>query len=182
MLSLRRISHSASLRATGSDIAACACVASAGLALAHQFDDVFQRVLVGLRRRGRRGYRGRRHRFARLAAGRHAGGSPARAPAAQEQGAAVAASGGGGRAGCAAAGAAWSQRVLGTTLRAIGRGFGKGTFGLAQASARTTASPTASARLVASAVDRNAAARTEGSRLSSAAANHSIARALGLFD
>jgi phosphohistidine swiveling domain-containing protein len=50
---------------------------------------------------------------------------------------------------------------LGTTLRAIGRGFGSGTFGLAQASTEIADSPTASARLVASAVDRNAAARTE---------------------
>ena len=51
---------------------------------------------------------------------------------------------------------------LGTTLRAIGRGFGSGTFGLAQASSGKAASPTASARLVASAVDRKAAARAEG--------------------
>ena len=52
--------------------------------------------------------------------------------------------------------------VLGTTLRAIGRGFGRGTFGLAQASNGNAASPTASARLVASAVDRKAVARAEG--------------------
>jgi phosphohistidine swiveling domain-containing protein len=51
--------------------------------------------------------------------------------------------------------------VLGTTLRAIGRGLGNGTFGLAEASAEIADSPTASARLVASAVDRNAAARAE---------------------
>jgi hypothetical protein len=50
---------------------------------------------------------------------------------------------------------------FGTTLRAIGRGFGTGTFGVAQAS-RGNASPTASARLVASAVDRKAVARAEG--------------------
>jgi hypothetical protein len=49
--------------------------------------------------------------------------------------------------------------VLGTTLRAIGRGFGRGTFGLAQTSV-ATASPTANARYVASAVDRNAAVWT----------------------
>ena len=35
------------------------------LLLAHQLDDVFQGVLVGLRRRGRRGYRCRRHMLAR---------------------------------------------------------------------------------------------------------------------
>jgi hypothetical protein len=50
-------------------------------------------------------------------------------------------------------------KVLGTTLRAIGRGFGSGTFDLAQASAVNADKPTASARLVAKAVDRNAAAR-----------------------
>jgi hypothetical protein len=47
-------------------------------------------------------------------------------------------------------------------LRAIGRGFGNGTFGVAQASADTADNPTASARLVAKAVDRNAAAREDG--------------------
>ena len=52
--------------------------------------------------------------------------------------------------------------VLGTTLRAIGRGFGRGTFGLAQASAANPDSPTASARLVARAFDRSAAAREDG--------------------
>ena len=52
--------------------------------------------------------------------------------------------------------------VLGTTLRAIGRGFGSGTFGLAQASTGRADSPIASARLVASAVDRNEVARAEG--------------------
>ncbi len=36
-----------------------------GLLLAHELDDVFQHVLVGLRGRGRRGYRRRRHLFAR---------------------------------------------------------------------------------------------------------------------
>jgi hypothetical protein len=52
--------------------------------------------------------------------------------------------------------------VLGKTLRAIGRGFGNGTFGLAQASPAHADSPIASARLVARAVDRNAAARADG--------------------
>ena len=50
---------------------------------------------------------------------------------------------------------------FGTALRAIGRGFGSGTFGLAQASGAMADKPTVSARLVASAVDRNAAARAE---------------------
>jgi hypothetical protein len=62
----------------------------------------------------------------------------------------------------AAAGAAVCVAGFGTTLRAIGRGFGRGTFGVAQASNGNAASPTASARLVASAVDRKAVARAEG--------------------
>ncbi|WP_210183095.1 hypothetical protein, partial [Bradyrhizobium valentinum] len=48
---------------------------------------------------------------------------------------------------------------LGTELREMGRGLGRGTLGLAQASKGKAVSPTASARLVASAVDRSAAAR-----------------------
>src|ERR1700675_1798993 len=65
-------------------------------------------------------------------------------------------------AGAAAAGGAGAVAAdLGTALRAIGRGFGSGTFGLAQASAAMADKPTASARLVANAVDRRAAARTE---------------------
>ncbi len=51
--------------------------------------------------------------------------------------------------------------VLGTALRAIGRGFGSGTFGLAAAFAAKADNPTASARLVAMAVDRRAAARAD---------------------
>jgi hypothetical protein len=52
--------------------------------------------------------------------------------------------------------------VLGTTLRAIGRGFGNGTFGLAAASAVNADNPTASARPAVRTVDRNAAARADG--------------------
>jgi hypothetical protein len=52
--------------------------------------------------------------------------------------------------------------VLGNPLRAIGRGFGSGTLGLAQASAANADNPSASARLVANAVDRNAAVRVQG--------------------
>jgi hypothetical protein len=55
--------------------------------------------------------------------------------------------------------AAAAGTVLGTTLRAIGRGFGSGTFGVADASIAQADHPTASTRLVAKAVDRNAAAR-----------------------
>ena len=58
-----------------------------------------------------------------------------------------------------AAGAA-AGIVFGTALRAIGRGFGNGTFGLAQASVATDSAAT-NTRPVASAVDRNAAARTD---------------------
>src|SRR5712671_408141 len=61
-----------------------------------------------------------------------------------------------------AAGAIVLGEVVGTTLRAIGRGFGNGTVGVAPASAANTDNPTASARLVANAVDRNAAARNDG--------------------
>jgi hypothetical protein len=50
---------------------------------------------------------------------------------------------------------------LGTTLRAIGRGLGSGTFDLAEASAAQADNPTASARVVAIAVDCNAAARAD---------------------
>ena len=59
----------------------------------------------------------------------------------------------------AAAGAAFLAAVMGTTLREIGRGFGNGTLVLATASTVKADNPTASARLVANAVDRNAAAR-----------------------
>jgi len=56
--------------------------------------------------------------------------------------------------------------VLGTTLRAIGRGLGSGTFGLVAASAvhvdnPEASKPKASAKLVARAVDRNALARAD---------------------
>jgi hypothetical protein len=49
----------------------------------------------------------------------------------------------------------------GTTLRAIGRGFGNGTLGFAEASVGNADNPSATARLVANAVDRNAAARAK---------------------
>jgi hypothetical protein len=52
--------------------------------------------------------------------------------------------------------------VFGTTLRAIGRGFGSGTFGLAEAAVASADHPIASTRPIAKAVDkaieRNAAA------------------------
>jgi hypothetical protein len=58
------------------------------------------------------------------------------------------------------AGAVIFVEALGTTLRAIGRGFGSGTVGVAEAAAANADNP--SARLVANAVDRNAAARNDG--------------------
>jgi hypothetical protein len=69
--------------------------------------------------------------------------------------------------------------VLGTTLRAIGRGFGNGTLGLAEASAAQI--PAASIRLVAKAVDRSAAAREAGVT-AFPDGESSIAEALALFD
>jgi hypothetical protein len=57
------------------------------------------------------------------------------------------------------AGAVFLAEVSGTIFRAIGRGFGSGTVGVAQASAANIDNPTA--RLVANAVDRNAAARND---------------------
>jgi hypothetical protein len=56
-------------------------------------------------------------------------------------------------------GAVFFVDAWGTTLRAMGRAFGNGMLGLAQASAPKADKPTASARLVASAVDRKAAER-----------------------
>jgi hypothetical protein len=53
-------------------------------------------------------------------------------------------------------------RVAGTRLRATGLGFGNGTFGWAQASPANADNPTAKARRVANAVDRNAVAREDG--------------------
>ena len=127
------------------------------LALAHQLDDVFQRLGIGLRGRRRRGDCGRRRRLAwrrrqsRGLAGR-------RAPGLASAGAAVAI-GAVFWAAVLAAGAVFLAAVVGTRLRAIGRGFGNGTLVLATASTVKADNPTASARLVANAVDRNAAAR-----------------------
>src|SRR3979411_1199280 len=129
--------HSASFFATGSDIAASVCVASAGLCL-----------------------RTRSMTF-----------SSASVSACEvDDVAAIAGAAGGG----ATTGAVFLASVfvaarmvvlveaLGAMLRAIGRGFGNGTFGVAQASAATADTPPASARLVAKAVDRNAGAREDG--------------------
>ena len=64
------------------------------------------------------------------------------------------------KAGVGLAAGAVAGVVFGIALRAIGRGFGNGTFGSAQASVATD-SAAANIRLVASAVVRNAAARTD---------------------
>src|ERR1700694_2873777 len=149
--------HSASFLATGSDIAASVWVASAGLCLrtssmtfssasvsACEVDDVAATAAGagGLRAGG----------GGSAACWRVAGAMAGAAGAGVATGAVFLAA-------ALAAGAAFLTEVLSTTLRAIGRGFGSGTFGVAQASADN---PTASARLVANAVDRNAAARDDG--------------------
>src|SRR5207247_4348466 len=166
LLSLRRISHSASLRATGSDIAAWAWAASPGFCLRTNSMTFSSASLsacdvedVAATAAGATCLRGGGKAACWRVAGARTGGA----------GAGAAGGAGAGAAGAAGAAAAWAAGAalvraadLGATLRAIGRGFGRGTFGLAQASRGNAASPTASARLVASAVDRKAAARAEG--------------------
>jgi hypothetical protein len=72
--------------------------------------------------------------------------------------------------------------VLGTTLRAIGRGFGSGILGLAaDASPAHAANPTTSAKVVVIAVDRNAAARADWVTAFLCVESWNGAR-LGLFD
>ena len=157
MLSLRRISHSASLRATGSDIAAWAWVASSAFCL-RTSPMTFSRASlsacdvedVAATAAGATCLRGGKAACWRVAGARTGG-----------AGAGAAAAAGAAGAGVWAAGALVCAVDFGTTLRAIGRGFGSGTFGFAQASKGKAASPTASARPVASAVDRKAAARAE---------------------
>jgi hypothetical protein len=51
--------------------------------------------------------------------------------------------------------------VFGTTLRAIGRGFGSGIFDLAAGSFAQASEPASSTSVVAIAVERNAAVRTD---------------------
>ncbi len=146
-----------------------------GLLLAHQLDDVFQRVLVGLRRRGR----WRRPRPASLAcavaAGRHAGASRARELALRERGRPALRSAYGppraqrparpawGRR-CARSAAVWAGELLARPRHPTGIPLRRPAPG---------SWPVRSiARLW----------RGKGSRCSSAAANHSIGPALGLFD
>src|SRR3979490_537004 len=131
--------HSASFFATGSDIAASVCVASAGLCLrtssmtssgasvsACEVDDVAATAAgAGGLRAGGDG----------KAACLRVAGSIAGAKVAIGAGilAAAPAAGAGFLVAVFGAGAVILAVVLGTTLRAIGRGFGNGTFGLAQA-------------------------------------------------
>src|SRR5205085_9784004 len=144
--------HSASLRATGSLIAASAWVASAGLCLrtssmtfssasvsAFEVDEVAATAAAGdgLRTGGK-------------AACWRVGGVKMIVPGAPVLGAA------------SAAGGVLFVEACRTRLRAIGRGFGNGTVGCAQASARQAETPMANARLVATAVDRNTAERLDG--------------------
>src|SRR5712672_2668830 len=126
--------HSASFFATGSDIAASVCVASAGLCLrtrsmtfssasvsACEVDDVAATAAGagGLRAGGK------------AACLRVAGSIAGAAGVGATRGAVFLASV------FVAARTVVLVEVLGTTLRAIGRGLGNGTFGLAQASAAT---------------------------------------------
>src|SRR5258705_7098167 len=168
--------HSASFLATGSDIAAAVCVASAGLCLrtssmtfssasasACEVDDVAAMAAGGggLRAGGKAACW--RVAGAKAGAGVAAGATflaatftaGARAGAGVAVGTIVLAT-------VLVAGAVFLAEALGTTLRATGRGFGSGTVGVAEASAANTDNPTASTRLVANAVDRNAAARNDG--------------------
>src|ERR1700712_2014180 len=143
--------HSASFIATGSEIAASTWVASAALCWrmrsmtfcsasvsAWDVDDVAASAAAGGGLRG----------GGKAACWRVAGASTGAAAAALAAGAI-------GFRVALAAGALVLPEALAATLRAIGRGRGNGTVGLAQASAATNAT----ARLVARAVDRNAAAR-----------------------
>src|SRR6202041_1060425 len=147
------MSHSASFLATGSDIAASAWVASAGLCLrtcsmtlfsasasACEVDDV---AATAAGTAGLRACAGGKAACWRVA------GSIIGTPAAGARGSLFLAV-------FLAAGV-----VLGAMLRAIGRGFGSGTFGLAAASAGHADNPTASAKPVAKTVDRKAADRKD---------------------
>src|SRR5260370_13217627 len=200
--SLRRMIHSASFLATGSDIAASVWVASTGLCLrtssmtfssasvsACEVDDVAATAACGAGLRAGAGGKAACWRVAGAMAGATGAGVAtaavflAAAPAAGARAGAGVAAGAiflattftaGARAGLGVAtgamflaavlvaGAVILVEALGTTLRAIGRGFGSGTVGVSQASAANTDNPTASARLVANVVDRNAAARNDG--------------------
>src|ERR1700677_1898591 len=150
--------HSASFRATGSDIAASAWVSSAGLCLrtrsmtfssasasACEVDDV---VATAAGTAGLRVWAGGKAACWRVA------GSITGVFAAGEPGDALFLA-------VFLAVSLAAGVVLRTTLRAIGRDFGSGPLDVA-ASAAQADNPTASARLVAHAVDRKAAAREEG--------------------
>src|SRR6059058_440334 len=170
--------HSASFLATGSDIAAAVWVASAGLCLrtssmtfssasvsACEVEDVAATAAGGGGLRAGAGGKAACWRVAgaKAVAGVAAGATflAATFTAGARMGPGVA-TGAMFLAAAFVAGAVILVDALGTTLRAIGRGFGSGTVGVAQASAANTDHPTTSARLVANAVDRNAAARNDG--------------------
>src|SRR5580692_3894426 len=150
--------HSASFLATGSDIAASAWVASAGLCLrtrsmtpssasasACEVDDVAATAAGTAGLRACTGGRAACWRVAGSIIGALAAGEPGGALFLPVSLTVFLAAG----------------VVLGTMLRAIGRGFGSGTFELAAASAADAGNPTASAKLVAHTVDRKAAVRED---------------------
>jgi len=71
---------------------------------------------------------------------------------------------------------------IGHELRAIGLGWGSGTFGLAQASAASADSPTASASVISELVPKEVRRKLDTGAngvTRSFAANHSVAEALG---
>ena len=152
----------------------------ARLLLAHQLDDVFQRVLVGLRRRGRRGYRCRRHLLAR---GRQGGVLAGRRRENRRR-----RSGRGGRrrgrrgrrlgaAGARSVPQAWERRCGRSAAASAGELLAWPRHPTENAAVRRPAPGSWPVRSIA----RRRRGR-KGSRRSSAAANHSIGPALGLFD
>src|SRR5665213_558692 len=144
--------HSASLWATGSEIAASAWVASAALCL-RASSMTFSRASVSAREveevaaiaAGAAGGRAGKAVCWRVGGVRLAVGEPAVATTAV----------------FLVTGFVAADVALGTTPRAIGRGFGNGTLDLAHASAAQSDKPTANNRPVAPAVDRRAAVRKD---------------------
>ena len=183
MLSLRRISHSASLRATGSEIAACACVASEAFCLrtsSMMFSSTSlsacEVVDVAATAAGATCLRGDGRAACWRVAGASTGGAGAGAAGAVATGAAVFAGG------FAVVFAAYSQSSWG---RRCGRSAAASAVELSAwprppQGGRTARSPAPGSWPVRSTA--MGLRGRKGSRLSSAAANHSIALALDLFD
>ena len=157
-----------------------------GLLLAHELDDVFQHVLVGLRGRGRRGYRRGRHDL--FARGRQ-GGVLARRGGQYRRRRCRGGRRRGGRGGGAYLRAGspsyWRPYSPSAWERRCGRSAAASAAELSTwprppRGGRTARSPAPGSWPVRS-IEMRLRGR-KGSRLSSAAANHSIAQALDLFD